>query len=174
MPKNTAARVYLNNHKDLLPLPNLVEIQHDSYNWLIREGLAELFEEISPIEDFTGKLYALSFKDYFFETPKLTEAEAKEKNATYEASLRAQMELVLKETGEVRHQEIFLGDYPVMTRRGTFIINGVERVVVSQLVRSAGVFFTNDSGSGHFGAKIIPSRGAWPAVEPVAYGVLSL
>ncbi len=175
MPKSAAAeRVYLKQHKDILPLPNLVEIQHASYNWLIREGLTELFEEISPIEDFTGKLYALSFKDYHFEPAKLTEAEAKEKNATYEASLRAQMELLIKETGEVRTQEIFLGDYPIMTRRGTFIINGVERVVVSQLVRSAGVFFTNDSGTGYFGAKIIPSRGAWLEIETAANGVMSV
>lgn len=175
MPKQAAAkRVYLKDHTDILPLPNLVEIQHASYDWFVREGLAELFEEISPIEDFTGKLYELSFKDYHYEQPKLTEAEAKEKNATYEASLRAQMELLIKETGEVRKQEIFLGDYPIMTARGTFIINGVERVVVSQLVRSAGVFFTNDSNSGYFGAKIIPSRGAWLEVETAANGVISV
>lgn len=175
MPKQVAAkRVYLKDHTDILPLPNLVEIQHTSYDWFVREGLAELFEEISPIEDFTGKLYELSFKDYHYEQPKLTEVEAKEKNATYEASLRAQMELLIKETGEVRKQEIFLGDYPIMTARGTFIINGVERVVVSQLVRSAGVFFTNDSSSGHFGAKIIPSRGAWLEVETASNGVISV
>ena len=170
----TAARKYLKPHQEILPLPNLVEIQQDSYNWFIREGLTELFEEISPIEDFTGKLYELSFKDYYYEEPKLTEVQAKEKNATYEASLRANMELVLKETGEVRTQEIFLGDYPQMTKRGTFIINGVERVVVSQLVRSAGVFFTNDSPAGYFGAKIIPSRGAWLEVETGANGVMSV
>ncbi len=174
MPKTATDRVYLNEHKDILPLPNLVEIQHASYNWLIREGLTELFEEISPIEDFTGKLYALSFKDYYFEEPKLTEAQAKEKNATYEASLRAQMELLIKETGEVKTQEIFLGDYPILTKRGTFIINGVERVVVSQLVRSAGVFFTNDPATGYFGAKIIPSRGAWLEIETAANGVMSV
>ncbi|MCC7543270.1 DNA-directed RNA polymerase subunit beta [bacterium] len=167
-------RVYLSSHQDLLPIPNLVEIQHTSYNWFVREGLAELFEEISPIEDFTGKLYALSFKDYYFEEPKITEVEAKEKNATYEASLRANLELLIKETGEVKIQEIFLGDYPVMTKRGTYIINGVERVVVSQLVRSAGVFFTSDSATGYFGAKIIPSRGAWLEIETAANGVMSV
>jgi len=174
MPKPANPRIYLSDHQEILPLPNLVEIQHASYNWFSREGLAELFEEISPIEDFTGKLYELSFKDYYFEEPKLTEVQAKEKNATYEASLRANMELLIKETGEVKTQEIFVGDYPIMTRRGTFIINGVERVVVSQLVRSAGVFFTNDSSTGHFGAKIIPSRGAWLEIETAANGVMSV
>ncbi|MBP9827141.1 DNA-directed RNA polymerase subunit beta [Candidatus Saccharibacteria bacterium] len=174
MPTNATERVYLTKHKDILAIPNLVEIQHTSYNWFVREGLQELLEEISPIEDFTGKLYELSIKDYYYQEPKLTEAAAKEKNATYEASLRAQLELLIKETGEVRTQEIFLGDYPIMTKRGTFIINGVERVVVSQLVRSAGVFFTNDSGSGYFGAKIIPSRGAWLEVETAANGVMSV
>ena len=167
-------RIYLSAHKDILPLPNLVEIQHASYNWFVREGLAELFDEISPIEDFTGKLYALSFKDYYYEQPKLSEWEAKEKNATYEASLRANMELLIKETGEVKTQEIFLGDFPVLTNRGTFIINGVERVVVSQLVRSNGVFFTNDAATGYFGAKIIPSRGAWLEIETAANGVMSV
>lgn len=167
-------RMYLSAHQDILPIPNLVEIQHASYNWFVREGLTELFEEISPIEDFTGKLYALSFKDYYFEEPKITEVEAKEKNATYEASLRANLELLIKETGEVKTQEIFLGDYPIMTKRGTYIINGVERVVVSQLVRSAGVFFTNDPATGYFGAKIIPSRGAWLEIETAANGVMSV
>ena len=173
MPK-TADRKHLKPHNEILSLPNLVEIQQASYNWFVREGLTELFEEISPIEDFTGKLYALSFKDYYFEEPKLSEVVAKEKNATYEASLRANMELLIKETGEVRTQEIFVGDYPVMTKRGTFIINGVERVVVSQLVRSAGVFFTNDTPGGNFGAKIIPSRGAWLEIETSANGVMTV
>ena len=174
MPKTKSARVYLNKQKDLLPLPNLIQIQLDSYNWFVKEGLKELFEEISPIEDFTGKKYALSFGEYHFEEPKVTEAQAKEKNISFEASLRAKIELVNKETGEVKHQEIFLGDFPVMTERGTFIINGVERVVVSQLVRSPGVFFTTpESGNNDFfGAKIIPSRGAWLEVETGANGVM--
>ena len=176
MPKTKSARVYLNKQKDLLPLPNLIQIQLDSYNWFVKEGLKELFEEISPIEDFTGKKYALSFGEYHFEEPKVTEAQAKEKNISFEASLRAKIELVNKETGEVKHQEIFLGDFPVMTERGTFIINGVERVVVSQLVRSPGVFFTTpESGNNDFfGAKIIPSRGAWLEVETGANGVMSV
>src|SRR5207247_2449601 len=127
-----------------LDLPNLIKIQLDSYNWFIKEGLSELFEEISSVEDFTGKKYALSFKQYHFEEPKLSEEQAKEKNLSFEASLKAKLELLIKETGEVKTQEIFLGDFPIMTDRGTFVINGVERVVVSQLVRSPGVFFTRD------------------------------
>lgn len=164
MPKTkTPDRVHLNQNKEILPLPNLIEIQTDSYRWFIENGLKELFEEVSPIEDFTGKKYALYFRDYHFEDPKYTEAQAKEKNISYESSLRADIELVNKETGEVKTQEIFLGDFPIMTERGTFIINGVERVVVSQLVRSPGVFFTTDSSvnNDYLGAKIIPSRGAW-------------
>ncbi|MDP4038634.1 MAG: DNA-directed RNA polymerase subunit beta [bacterium] len=177
MPKSFApSRIYLNKNKDILPLPNLIEIQTNSYNWLLREGLAELFEEISPIEDFTGKNLALYIKDYFFEEPKYTEAQAKDKNSSYEASLRAKIELINKKTGEVKTQEIFLGDYPMMTKRGTFIINGVERVVVSQLVRSPGVFFTKGEGSNndYFGAKIIPRRGAWLENETNANGVMTV
>ncbi len=175
MPKATAAqRVYLKNQTTALNLPNLIKIQLDSYNWFIREGLAELFEEISPVDDFTAKKYELSFKDYYFEQPKLSEEQAKEKNLSYEASLKAKLELLIKETGEVKTQEIFLGDFPIMTDRGTFIINGVERVVVSQLVRSPGVFFTREGGNDYFSAKIIPSRGAWLEIETGQNGVMSV
>lgn len=177
MPKTkTPDRVHLNQNKEILPLPNLIEIQTDSYRWFIENGLKELFEEVSPIEDFTGKKYALYFRDYHFEDPKYTEAQAKEKNISYESSLRADIELVNKETGEVKTQEIFLGDFPIMTERGTFIINGVERVVVSQLVRSPGVFFTTDSSvnNDYLGAKIIPSRGAWLEIETAVNGVMSV
>lgn len=167
------ARVYLNAQKDTLAMPNLIKIQAESYQWYIEHGLKELFEEISPIEDFTGKKYELSFKDYHFEAPKLTENESKDKNLSYEASLKVVVELLIKETGEVKTQEIFLGDYPIMTERGTFVINGVERVVVSQLVRSPGVFFTT-SESGYFNAKIIPNRGAWLEIETGANGVMTV
>ena len=138
-------RVFLNKNKEQLGLPNLIKIQTDAYNWFVDEGLKELFTEVSPIEDFTGKKYALSFKDYHFEEPKVNELQAKDKNLSYEASLKVEAELLNKETGEVKIQEIFLGDYPIMTERGTFIINGVERVVVSQLHRTPGVFFTREN-----------------------------
>ena len=172
----TAPRRFLKETKAALPLPNLIELQVASFNWLVKEGLDELFQELSPIEDFTGKNLALYFKDYWFEAPKYSEKAAKEKNTSYEAPLKARVELVNKETGEKREQEVFLGDYPWMNERGTFMINGVERVVVSQLVRSPGVFFTSEitGGSELFGAKIIPSRGAWLEIETSAGGVISV
>ncbi len=174
MAKSAAARKYFNNQNIPLQLPDLIKIQLDSYNWFFTEGLNELFDEISPIEDFTAKKYELSFKSYKFDKEKLSEAMAKEKNLSYEASLKATIELLIKETGEIKVQEIFLGDYPIMTERGTFIINGVERVVVSQLKRTPGVFFTRDSSSEYFSAKIIPSRGAWLEIETAQNGVMSV
>jgi len=161
---------------DVLPLPNLIDIQLKSFEWFITEGLNELFAEINPIEDFTGKSLALYLRDFHFEEPKYDEKTAKIKNSSFEVPLKAKAELVNKETGEVREQEIFLGDYPLMTDRGTFIINGAERVVVSQLVRSPGVFFTSERGANGdlFGAKVIPSRGAWLELDTSAAGVISV
>ncbi len=174
MATSASARKYLNSQNTPLKLPNLIKIQLDSYNWFFEEGLKELFAEISPIEDFTAKKYELSFKSYKFEQPKINEELAKEKNLSYEATLKVNIELLSKETGEIKVQEIFLGDYPIMTDRGTFIINGVERVVVSQLVRSPGVFFTRDGSADYFSAKIIPSRGAWLEIETAQNGVMSV
>ncbi len=177
MAKNGAtSRKYLNPVIEVLPLPNLIEIQTQSFEWFIQEGLKELLAEVSPIEDFTGKTLALYFKGFHFEEPKYSEREAKAKNISYEVPLKALVQLVNKETGEVKDQEIFLGDYPWMTERGTFVINGVERVVVSQLVRSPGVFFTSDNASGLelYGAKVIPSRGAWLELDTSANGVISV
>ncbi len=160
-------RKYLNPSPDVLQLPNLTEVQTDSFNWFIREGLAELFEEVSPLDDYTGKLMSISFKDYWLGDPKYSELVSKEKKVTYEAPLKANVELTIKETGKKKIQEVFLGDMPVMTNRGTFIINGVERVVVSQLVRSPGVYFTSEelTAGTFFGAKVIPGRGAWLEIE---------
>jgi DNA-directed RNA polymerase subunit beta len=170
------ARKFLTPDKEVQALPNLIELQTQSFDWFLTEGLTELLSEVSPIEDFTGKNLALYFKDFHFEEPKYDEKTAKLKNASYEVPLKVNVELVNKETGEVKRQEVFLGDYPWMTERGTFIINGVERVVVSQLVRSAGVFFTSDATSGLelFGAKVIPGRGAWLELETSAAGVISV
>ncbi len=157
-------------------LPNLVEIQTKSYDWFFKEGLNELFDEISPIEDFTGELYSLSFGKYFLEKPKVDEKTAREKNLTYKAPLRVQVSLLNKKTKEIKDGEVFLGDFPLMTDVGTFIINGVERVVVSQIVRSYGVLFTADkvNGENYFGAKVIPSRGAWLEIETNSKGVISV
>ncbi|MBI4089807.1 MAG: DNA-directed RNA polymerase subunit beta, partial [Candidatus Kerfeldbacteria bacterium] len=132
-----------------------------------REGLRELFEEISPVKDFIGRDLELYFLGYYLDEPKFDEVTAKAKNVTYEAALRVSTRLVNKKTSEIKEQEIYLGEFPLMTERGTFIINGIERVVVSQLIRSAGVFFTAESARGRrwYGAKIIPNRGAWLELE---------
>jgi DNA-directed RNA polymerase subunit beta len=157
-------------------LPNLIEIQTKSYDWFFKEGLRELLDEISPIEDFTGELYSLNFSDYYLEKSKVDEKTAREKNLTFKAPLRAKVSLLIKQTGEIKEGEVFLGDFPLMTNRGTFIINGVERVVVSQIVRSYGVLFTAEkvNGKNYFGAKIIPSRGAWLELETNSKGVISV
>ncbi|NTW89765.1 MAG: DNA-directed RNA polymerase subunit beta [Candidatus Moranbacteria bacterium] len=160
----------------LVSLPNLIEIQTDSYEWFWEKGIKELFDEVNPIADFTGKDIELSLTDYYLDEPKYDPETAKGKNISYEAPLRAKATLVLKKTGEVKEQEIYLGDFPIMTERGTFIINGVERVVVSQLIRSPGVFFTMEFNKGKrlFGAKVIPNRGAWLEIETDLDGVLSV
>jgi DNA-directed RNA polymerase subunit beta len=153
-------RTYFTKNDDALDLPNLVDHQNRSFQWFVEEGLGELLAEISPIDDYTGTKLTLRFKDYRFESPKMTETEARENNVSFEAPLKATVELTNKVTGEVKEQEIYLGDYPWMTTRGTFVINGAERVVVSQLIRSAGVFFTADAHGtqSKYGAKVIPGR----------------
>jgi DNA-directed RNA polymerase subunit beta len=174
MPKTStskATRVYFTSGQDDdLALPNLVDHQNKSFQWLVDEGLGELLAEISPIDDYTGTKLSLVFKQYHFEPPKTTEAEAKENNISYEAPLKATVELTNKVTGEVKEHEIYLGDYPWMTDRGTFVINGAERVVVSQLIRSAGVFYTADMHGTRnlYSAKVIPGRGAWLEFETAA------
>jgi len=167
-------RTYFTQSDDVLDPPNLVDHQSKSFQWFIDEGLGELLAEISPIDDYTGQKLSIRFKEYHFEDPKMTEAEAHENNVSYEAPLKAMVELTNKVTGEVKDQEIYLGDYPWMTTRGTFIINGAERVVVSQLIRSSGVFFTADPHGTHslYGAKVIPVRGAWLEFETAANGAL--
>ena len=156
------------------PLPDLIEIQKNSYNWFINEGLADLFEEISPITDFIGRDLELYLEDYSLDEPKFDEVESRSKNITYEASLRVQARLVNKKTNQTLTQEVFLGDFPLMTKNGTFIVNGIERVVVSQLIRSAGVIFTSEfiKGKKYYGAKVIPNRGAWLELETDANNVI--
>jgi DNA-directed RNA polymerase subunit beta len=177
MAKNSASiaqRTYFTNQDDIINPPNLVSHQNNSFQWFVDEGLGELLAEISPIDDYTGTKLSISFKDYHFEAPKLSEAEARENNVSFEAPLKATVELTNKVTGEIKEQEIYLGDYPWMTTRGTFVINGAERVVVSQLIRSSGVFFTADphGATNLYGAKIIPVRGAWLEFETSAAGAL--
>jgi DNA-directed RNA polymerase subunit beta len=169
-----SARVYYSAQDDAIDLTNLVDHQNKSFQWFVEEGLGELLAEVSPIDDYTGAKLSLRFKDYHFEDPKLSESEARENNVSYEAPLKANVELTNKVTGEIKEQEIYLGDYPWMTKRGTFVINGAERVVVSQLIRSSGVFFTADQhgAASLYGAKVIPGRGAWLEFETAASGAL--
>lgn len=173
-PAAQGQRVYFTKSDDILDLPNLVDHQNRSFQWFIDEGLGELLAEIGQIDDYTGSKLSIRFKQYHFEDPKTTEAEARENNISYEAPLKAVVELTNKVTGEIKEQEIYLGDYPWMTERGTFVINGAERVVVSQLIRSAGVFFTRDAHGGNYlyGAKVIPGRGAWLEFETASNGAL--
>jgi len=150
-------------------IPNLIELQLDSFAWFIDKGLRELFDEISPIKDFTGKVMELQFLDYEFGDPKYSEEECRTKDLTFSKPLYVNVELLIKETGEIQRQRVYMGDYPWMTDQGTFVINGAERVVVSQLVRSPGVYYseTEDPASGRmlFSAKVIPNRGAWLEFE---------
>ena len=159
-----------------MALPDLIEVQKDSYDWFIKTGLEELFHELSPIIDISDKGLELSFKKYFLDEPKFDEVTSKEKNITYEAPLRVEATLVNTKTKKKEVQEIYLGDFPLMTDRGTFIINGIERVIVSQIIRSAGVFFTSDfmreKNRIFYGAKIIPNRGAWLEFETDANNVI--
>lgn len=171
---NSTQRVFFTEGDTALPLPNLIAHQKDSWRDFVETGLSEIFSELNPIDDYTGQKLALRFNKYEFQEPKVSEKESKENNLTFEAPLRVNVELVNKVTGEVKEQEIYLGDYPWMTDRGTFIINGTERVVVSQLIRSAGVFFTADkiANRNFYGAKVIPSRGAWLEIETAANGAI--
>jgi len=151
-----------------MPLPHLLIIQEESWKWFWERGLRELFEEISPIKDYTGKELEFWFLDYYLGEPKYkTDLEAKQQNDSFEAPLRVRTKLVNLKTKEIKEQEIFLTDFPLMTDRGTFVVNGVERTAISQLIRSPGVFFTLQilSGKNCFGAKIIPNRGAWLEFE---------
>src|SRR6184192_3972540 len=163
---------------EVLPLPNLIETQLVSFKWFCEEGLAELFAEISPIQDFTGKNLDLKFISSEYREPKDSEEECRTKDLTFSKPLWARVELVNKETGEVTEQDVFLGDFPWMTDKGTFVINGAERVVVSQLVRSPGVYFTavDDPTTGRrlFYAKLIPNRGAWLEFETSNKDVISV
>jgi len=171
---NATGRVFFTKDDTALPLPNLIAHQKDSWREFVETGLSEIFAELNPIDDYTGQKLELRFNNYKFQDPKTTEQDAKENNLTFDAPLHANVELTNKVTGEVKEQEIYLGDYPWMTDRGTFVINGTERVVVSQLIRSAGVFFTADTSNGrnYYGAKLIPGRGAWLEFETASNGTI--
>ena len=159
--------------KEVLDLPNLIEVQTDSYKWFLDVGLREMFDDIMPIEDFQGKL-SLEFVDYQLLEPKYTVEEARQHDANYSAPLHVTLRLINHETGEIKSQDVFFGDFPLMTKQGTFIINGAERVIVSQLVRSPGVYFNSEldkNGRTNYGTTVIPNRGAWLEYETDAKNV---
>ncbi|QTH42172.1 DNA-directed RNA polymerase subunit beta [Cohnella sp. LGH] len=159
---------------EVLDVPNLIEIQQQSYQKFLDEGLREIFQDISPISDFTGNL-VLEFIDYSLGEPKYSVDESKERDVTFAAPLRVKVRLLNKETGEVKEQEVFMGDFPLMTETGTFIINGAERVIVSQLVRSPSVYFStkvDKNGKKNYTATIIPNRGAWLELETDAKDII--
>ena len=162
-------RMSFSRIEEVLDMPNLIEVQKNSYRWFLEEGLREVFRDVSPIQDYTGNL-VLEFPDYRLETdnPKYSVEECKERDTTYSAPLKVKVRLINKETGEVKEQEIFMGDFPLMTDNGTFVINGAERVVVSQLVRSPGLYYAkklDKTGKPLFSATVIPNRGAWLEYE---------
>ena len=172
----TGRRVFFTEGDQALPIPDLTAHQKDSWEDFVKSGLREVFNELNPIDDYTGQKLSLRFKDYYFKTPKEDEKTAKYNLSTYAAPLHVVVELTNKVTGEIKEQDIYFGDYPWMTERATFIINGTERVVVSQLIRSAGVFFTADEHNGkrYYGAKVIPGRGAWLEFETTPSGCINV
>ena len=168
-------KIFSKYQLDFAPPPNLIKIQLDSYEDFLKRGLKNIFKEASPISDWTGKEADIYFTDYKIEQPRFDDTTTKEKNITYEAPLRVKLLFENKKTGQKKEQEVYFADVPLMTKRGTFVINGIERVVVSQLIRSPGVFFTLSKSSRYknlFGAKIIPSRGAWLEFETEQSGVI--
>ena len=162
-----AERRFFTENREAMPLPDLIQTQKASYAWFLENGVKDLFEEISPITDFTGRDLELYLESYNIDEAKFDEVTSREKNTSYDAPLRVNARLVNKRTKQEQTQEIYLGDIPVMTDRGTFIVNGIERVIISQLIRSPGAYFTADvvNGRRYYGAKIIPNRGAWIEIE---------
>ena len=162
---------------EVAEMPNLIRIQTESYDWFIKEGLKEVFEDISPIEDYAGNL-VLEFIDYSLnDPPKYEQEECKERDVTYAAPLKVRVRLVNRDTGEVKEQEVFMGDFPLMTEKGTFIYNGAERVVVTQLVRSPGPYYevtVDKSNKKLFSTTVIPNRGAWLEYETDSNEVISV
>jgi DNA-directed RNA polymerase subunit beta len=162
--------------KEVMDMPHLLDIQRNSYKWFLEDGLQEIFHDISPIQDFTGNL-VLSFENFKLGDPKYAIDECKERDVTLAAPLRVNVRLINRETGEIKEQEVFMGDFPLMTETGTFIINGAERVIVSQLVRSPGAYYgetIDPTGKKLYNATVIPNRGAWIELETDANDVISV
>jgi DNA-directed RNA polymerase subunit beta len=175
MKKTAVVKKYFSRYKKpLVPFPNLIEDQLISFNWLVEKGIKEVFKEFSPINDYSEKKFQLDFTSFSLGEPKFDEEYSKINKLTYEGQLKARVKLLNKSIGTSKEQEIFMADVPLMTKHGTFIINGVERVIVAQLTRSFGVFFTEQESKSkrYFGAKIIPARGVWIEIESDADGAV--
>src|SRR3989344_4249425 len=172
----TPPRLFSKFSRSALPLADLLAVQFDSWRWFWEKGIQELFEELSPITDYSAKEFELTFGDFRLDPPRFNEFESRAHNASYESTLRIKTRLLNKRTKEVKEQEVYLGEFPLIAPRGTFMVNGVERVIIPQLIRSPGVFFTREKlrGSNLFGAKIIPNRGAWLEFETDASGMIGV
>src|SRR6266513_2927902 len=168
-----SARLSYGRIPNLVELKDLIATQLESFHWFKSEGLRELFDEINPITDYTGKNFELKFLDYEFGQPKFSVEECRNRDMTYAAPLRIKTRLTIKETGEIKESEVYMGDFAMMTDEGTFIVNGTERVVVSQLVRSPGVYFTAAEDP-NTGRKLFPNRGAWLEIETSAKDLLTV
>lgn len=176
MSNQLTIKSFARHSRGILEPPRLTQFQTDSFQWFLEKGIGEVFKEILPISDYTGKDLELEFKDYSLEPPKLSESQAKEKGLNYESTIRVKLKLVNKKSGIEREQEAYFGEIPIMTPRGTFIINGIEKVVISQINRSPGVYFSsvNFRGRKLFGAKLIPYHGSWLEFETDNEGVIGV
>lgn len=168
-------RYFFTDDRTILDLPGLIEVQLDSYNDFLKNRLGQAFNEVFPIDDFSGEKLSIFYKNYSLDEPKYSVSDCKRKNLNFEAPLKARFEMLNKQTGEIKEQDVYLGGIPLMTEMGTFIVNGVERVIVNQVIRSTGMFFTPDlKNSGLFAMKIIPHRGSWFEIEIEKRGVINV
>jgi DNA-directed RNA polymerase subunit beta len=158
-------RYFFNDDRTILELPGLIEVQLDSYRDFLMRRIGKAFEESFPIDDFSGEKISVFYKSYSLEEPKYSVGDCKRKNLNYEAPMKVRFEMLNKQSGEIKEQDVYLGGIPLMTEMGTFIVNGIERVIVNQIIRSTGMFFTPDARPGLYAMKIIPHRGSWFEVE---------
>jgi len=167
-------RSFSRSHAKTIPLPNLIQVQLDSYKWFLEKGFQELLDDFSPVEDYSGEHLKFFFLAFHLEEPEASEEVCRQKNLTYESPLRVKTRLLNVGTKEIKEQDVYFGHIPLVSSRGTFIINGIERVMVSQLLRSPGVYFRGDQKGGQnlFRAEIIPGRGAWIEFETSEEGVI--
>lgn len=159
-------RYFFNDDRTILELPGLIEVQLDSYRDFLTRRIGKAFDEAFPIDDFSGEKISIYYKSYALEEPKYSVSDCKRKNLNYEAPLKVRFEMLNKQSGEIKEQDVYLGGIPLMTEMGTFIVNGIERVIVNQVIRSTGMFFTPDPKAPNmYGMKIIPHRGSWFEIE---------